>query len=50
MPERPSIAWLEDPEEDDVEAAHSFLSMVIAASELDRTILPGPLLWMTAAA
>src|ERR1700722_13485890 len=39
MAERPSIAWLEDPEEKDFEAAHSFLSMVIAPSELDRTIV-----------
>ena len=38
MAERQKIAWLEDPEEKDFEAAHSFLSMVVAPGELDRTI------------
>lgn len=33
-----SIAWLDDPEEKDYLAAHSFLSMVLAPSTLDSVI------------
>jgi hypothetical protein len=54
MPERPSIARLEGPEETDFEAAHSFLSVALAPSELDRidqdARVPGRLLWITSAA
>jgi hypothetical protein len=33
-----SIAWLDEPEEKDYLAAHSFLSMVLAPSALDSVI------------
>jgi hypothetical protein len=33
-----SIAWLDDPEEKDYLAAHSFLSMVLAPSALESVI------------
>jgi hypothetical protein len=34
----PKIHWLEEPEEKDYLAAHSFLSMVLAPSSLEQTI------------
>ena len=38
MPSTPRIRWLEEPEEKDYLAAHSFLSMVLAPSSLSQTI------------
>ena len=38
MPSTPSIRWLDEPEEKDYLAAHSFLSMVLAPSLLAETI------------
>jgi hypothetical protein len=38
VPSTPRIRWLEEPEEKDYLAAHSFLSMVIAPSSLSETI------------
>ena len=38
MPSTPSIRWLEEPEEKDYLAAHSFLSMVLAPSSVSETI------------
>jgi hypothetical protein len=33
-----SIAWLDEPEDKDYRAAHSFLSMVLEPDELDRKV------------
>jgi hypothetical protein len=38
VPSTPRIRWLEEPEEKDYLAAHSFLSMVLAPSSLSETI------------
>jgi hypothetical protein len=38
MSSAPKISWLEEPEEKDYLAAHSFLSMVLAPSQLSETI------------
>lgn len=38
MPRAPRIRWLDEPEEKDYLAAHSFLSMVIAPSSLAETV------------
>ena len=38
MAKAPSIKWLDEPEEKDYLAAHSFLSMVLAPGVLDETI------------
>jgi hypothetical protein len=38
VPSTPRIRWLEEPEEKDYLAAHSFLSMVLAPSALSQTI------------
>jgi hypothetical protein len=38
MSSAPKISWLEEPEEKDYLAAHSFLSMVLAPSQLAETI------------
>lgn len=38
MAKAPSIRWLNDPEEKDYLAAHSFLSMVLAPEALGRTL------------
>jgi hypothetical protein len=39
MAKAPSIKWLDEPEEKDYLAAHSFLSMVLAPGALDETIV-----------
>ncbi len=38
MPGKPKIRWLDEPEEKDYLAAHSFLSMVIGPSSLAQAI------------
>ena len=38
MPGKPTIHWLDEPEEKDYLAAHSFLSMVIAPASLSRAV------------
>jgi hypothetical protein len=38
MANPPKIRWLEEPEEKDYLAAHSFLSMVLEPSSLEQTI------------
>ncbi len=38
MSDKPRIRWLDQPEEKDYLAAHSFLSMVLAPEQLERTI------------
>jgi hypothetical protein len=38
VPSAPRILWLDEPEEKDYLAAHSFLSMVLAPSLLSETI------------
>ncbi len=38
MPRKPSIRWLDEPEEKDYLAAQSFLSLVVAPSSLSEVI------------